>query len=72
MSIAKAGEYCQEYIIRERESVLLSYGAYNSCCMRFSKSMIFTNSFKFMVYIVGTAARAKVSNCIVMKCHLTA
>ena len=38
--------------------------------MRFSKSMIITNSFKFTVYIVGTV-RAKVSDCIVytMKCH---
>ena len=38
----------------KRECVLLSYGACNSCCMSFSKLMIFTNSVKFTVYIVGT------------------
>ena len=45
---------------KERKSVLLSYGACNSCCTRFSKSMISKNTFKITVYILGTA-RAKVA-----------
>ena len=54
---------------KERECVLLSYVACNRC-MRFSKSMIFTNNIKFTVYIAGTAGK-KVSHCIVhtMKYH---
>ena len=52
------------------ESVLLSYSACNSCCTRFSKSVTFTNSFKFTVYIVGTA-RANLVNIIDLAKTLT-